>query len=212
METTGIKLSTIKNNYGKMFKSFFEWCIRKEYIKKNPAKDIEVKAPQRDVLIYSISNVETICNRLRTEDKNKKMTPYIVLSMFCGLRPNEAAQMTWDNINFETREITVKGRMSKVRRTRHVPMSDNVIAWLKPWKGKPIGKFKNFRKRFESVKRELPEQADILRHTAISFWMAKEKDMEKVAFIMGNSPATIKEHYLEGVRDTDVTKFFNIIP
>lgn len=40
----------------------------------------------------------------------------------------------------------------------------------------------------------------IERHgkSMLSFWMAKHKNMNKVSYWQGNSPDTIKEHYLEG--------------
>jgi integrase len=58
--------------------------------------------------------------------------------------------------------------------------------------------------------REWPDNA--LRHSAISYRLAKTRDLPRVATEAGNSPAIIQRHYAELVKPDTAAKFFSIIP
>lgn len=57
-----------------------------------------------------------------------------------------------------------------------------------------------------------PWPANVLRHSAISYRLAQEKDLAKVAYESGNSPGIIQRHY-NGLASPEAAKaFFAIMP
>lgn len=55
----------------------------------------------------------------------------LVLVAFAGVRPMEAARLTWESISWDTRSILIPGAVAKTRATRRLhDLPDNVWAWL----------------------------------------------------------------------------------
>ena len=58
--------------------------------------------------------------------------------------------------------------------------------------------------------RSWPDNA--LRHSAISYRLALNRDLSRIALESGNSPAIVQRHYLELVKPDTAKKFFSIMP
>jgi integrase len=58
--------------------------------------------------------------------------------------------------------------------------------------------------------RDWPDNA--LRHSAISYRLAKTRDLPRVATEAGNSPGIVQRHYAEIVKPDAAAKFFSILP
>lgn len=59
----------------------------------------------------------------------------IVLTLFnTGLRFGEATHLRWSFVDFRTRLLTVDGATAKIGKTRHVPMSAEVLSLLSRWR------------------------------------------------------------------------------
>jgi hypothetical protein len=54
--------------------------------------------------------------------------------------------------------------------------------------------------------------ADILRHTAASYWLALTGDVGKCATVFGNSPKVFASHYNGLATPEDARKFFGLPP
>ena len=54
--------------------------------------------------------------------------------------------------------------------------------------------------------------ANALRHSAISYRVAKERDLAKIAYESGNSPKVIQQHYNGLAKPAAAQKFFSIAP
>jgi integrase len=62
------------------------------------------------------------------------LTPAVLLSMNTGLRRGEALKLRWGSVDLDRRLITVEGRNSKSRQTRHVPLNDEAVRVLRDWR------------------------------------------------------------------------------
>ncbi|MBX3674327.1 MAG: site-specific integrase [Burkholderiales bacterium] len=61
------------------------------------------------------------------------LRPMVLVSMNTGLRRGELFGLEWSDIDWENAVITVRGTTSKSKKSRHVPMNDEVVAKLRAW-------------------------------------------------------------------------------
>jgi integrase len=159
--------------------------------------------------------------------------PFIAIGLFAGVRPKEIARLTWADVNLDAKTITISGKAAKLRERRIVELSENAVAWLEPFAlARPAFVGVNFRRDLDAVKilagfggrkkqrakgapgtgALRPWTADVLRHTAISYHLAKWQHEGKTALWAGNSPDIIQRHYRGLVSQDDAKSFWKIAP
>ncbi len=62
-----------------------------------------------------------------------RMTPMVLLSLKTGLRKGEMFDLRWQDINYDTQQVTVHGTISKSSNTRYVPLNSIAIDTLQAW-------------------------------------------------------------------------------
>jgi len=62
------------------------------------------------------------------------LKPLVLLAMNTGMRKGELLTLTWHNINFDHRSLTVRGEIAKSGQTRHIPLNDEALTVLQKWK------------------------------------------------------------------------------
>jgi integrase len=118
--TINRELAFLKN----MFTVAIQWCKAAD----NPVKKVE---------IYREDNSRT---RFLTEEEEERLLaecqPHIhcviVTAIHTGLRKSELLGLTWNNVNFEHRLVTVEAAYAKNREARSGPMSSCLTETLKP--------------------------------------------------------------------------------
>ena len=147
------------------------------------------------------------------------ITPCLALSAFAGLRPDEARRLDWANVNLDEALIRIPAAVSKVRRARLVPMPDNLVRWLLPYRqtsGAVSPSAITIKRGRKAVLKaaHLPAQwpQDVLRHSFATHWMAAHAHEGKLAEMLGNSPAIIQRHYKGLATAIDGAKYFRIEP
>jgi integrase len=200
-----------RKDYLSRFRTFFKWAIVNKFITENPcgtADDIKVYAEKPDQLILDRDSLLTL---LANALEEPAVLPFFALSLFAGLRENECKRIGWDSIYLDERKtIYVSKKVSKTFE-RNVPVHDTLIEWLQPCIGNDID-VTNHRRLFDGVRKGIPWQRDIMRHTAISYFMGKYNMIGQVAEWLGNSPAIIKKHYQVPVLKADVDWFWSLTP
>lgn len=118
-----------------MMQSAFQFAIRQKIIKDNPCKGVELPkyAPtHEDARKYL--NEEELPQFLNLFDKNRSdFDRIILLLLHTGMRSGELLGLSWDNIDFEHKQIFVKHTLSSVGgkhllTTPKTPSSNRVIA------------------------------------------------------------------------------------
>ena len=201
-------------NYRTAFVGFFNYALKQEYISQNPASKIE--RPILDEKIPEIlSPTETQRLMFVTQENYPDMVPYFALSLFAGLRPNEANNLDWRNVNLKSKLITVRPEVAKKRRQRLVDISGNLLEWLVPYK-RDSGTIHFSRISFDGARKKaqvIPWVNDILRHSYASYYLAKHQDAAKTALQMGHIRTDVLfNHYRELVTLEDAEIYWNIKP
>jgi integrase len=151
---------------------------------------------------------------------NPRALAWYVLSAMCGLRPNEAQQMTWSNVWLDGDQplVRVEAATSKVRQRRVVYILPAAAAWLRyaqaagaelplPWQPR--------RRALRRLREALGLPAwpqDITRHTAASYWLAQTHNAAAVAEALGHSVNVLRRHYRAVVTREEAARFWGIMP
>jgi integrase len=142
------------------------------------------------------------------------------LTTLAGLRPEEAANTTWDNIllDGDAPLVRVEAQTSKIRQRRIVYLHPTATAWLRHAKKKraelPLV-YQPRRRAQMAIRKVLGFEKwpqDITRHTAASYWLANTQDAASLAESLGHSVDVLKRHYRAIVTKEEAQRFWSITP
>ena len=213
-----------KANIRTKLSQFLNYCRREgKWITSNATDNIKVRVKTGDVIILGVEDVKKLLVAAQNCDCPATVLPYLVVQLFGGLRPFEAARLDWERVHFDTKQIEVLGETSKTRETRFVQMESRLIEWLLPFRkarGSIIGP--EFVDALRAVKQAAgftfgedesnPWVKDILRHCYGSYWLAVHKDRAHLAELMGTSLDMIKSHYKRAIPETIAKDFWKLSP
>ncbi len=216
--------------------NFMRWCMKRKYSSSNPVAEVEAaKVDHKRPKVLSVADVKRLLDAARTFKKGK-LLPRTVLCLFAGLRPTEAARITWDDIDLAGKMIRVEGEHSKVRAIRTVDLTGNACDWLRPLKAdkRAILTKKNFRKDLDAMRekagfvtpkrlRHLMKKGvdakgfklwtpDVMRHTALSAHLAVHQNEGKTALWGGTSPGVVHKYYKGLLTKKQAKEFWGIKP
>jgi len=147
-----------------------------------------------------------------------RMLAWFGLTLFAGLRPEEADQAEWASIDLEGETVVIDAMTTKVRTRRIVHLQPAAVAWLKLAKQQkaPLPITNITRRRCQRALRKVLGETewpqDVLRHTAASYWLAAVQDAGKVAAELGNSAGVLMRHYRQIVTKAEAARFWAIRP
>jgi integrase len=218
-----LKMSAVsRDNYKRAVSRFFSWCIERprRWTAVNPCREIKIDKGERpSPTILTLKQCEDLLRAAEREG----IVPYIAVCLFGGLRPFEAARLTWEAVNLVDREIRLEGIQTKTGRPRIVTICNTLRRWLKAYQGQPFFP-SHWRSAFDAVKEaagfgtptadtELtPWTPDVMRHTAASHFFRLSGSYGRTAEEFGNSEAIIKEHYVGRVSSQDTKHFYALLP
>ena len=210
-----------KDNIRIKFSQFLNFCRRQKWIATNPAGFVKVRVPEKEVAVLTLHEVERLLKAAEDSEHSESVMPYLLVSVFAGLRPGEAEQLNWKRINFETGEIEVLAETSKTRAKRFVRMEDTLLLWLAPYRraqGRIIGT--NFLKDWKAVRAGAGYATngntgkvwpvDCLRHSFGSYWLATHNDRPRLAETMGNTVEVIRDFYRKAIPQAEAKRFWNL--
>jgi integrase len=219
-----------KNWYRKRLSSFFAWCMKgkRHWCVNNPCYAVEIEGlrreDDREPVVLPVKECRELLRAAERFEKGR-LVPYVALCLFGGLRPNEAARVTWAQVNLVDHEIRLTGAQTKTGQGRLVTVEPTLKAWLSRYHGKD----EIYRAAYELELRELREQIgygpkteakphlkpwvpDVLRHTAISHYFRQTGSYGRTAEQFGNSESIIKRHYQGRVSSADTKRFYALRP
>ncbi len=103
-----------KDGYCRAISSFFTWCMKgkRHWCVNNPCYAVEIEGltsdDDREPVVLPVSECEALLRAAENFEKGH-LVPYVALCLFGGLRPFEAARLTWDQVNLTDGEIRLKG-------------------------------------------------------------------------------------------------------
>lgn len=197
--------------------TLFSFCVSRRWCKSNPVDAIDsISIEHKGPTILSVAECKTLLKKC--QETTPKLLPWLALGIFAGVRPEECDTVTWESIDLREKILVIDAASSKVRQRRIVPLSTNLIKWLRKAKKlegalpiSPTTRRRHQRTLRDAMKWEQWPQ-DVLRHTAASMMMARDRDASKVADALGNSPSILHRHYRELVKPKDAVEFWKVIP
>jgi hypothetical protein len=114
-------------------------------------------------------------------------------------------RLDWEDIKWDRGHIEIAGKKAKTAARRLVPLTDNLKAWLAPWREEtgPIITISDYVGALNdtAVKAQIPGgwRQNALRHSFISYRVAETGDVARTSLEAGNSPKMIFRHYREVV-------------
>jgi integrase len=204
-----------------------KFCRTKGWMSHNPIDQVPVPGKERGpVEILTPAEMEDLFDAAKADKDARIILPVIALGAFAGLRPEEAKQIIWEDVDLssETPHVTVQPHTSKTRTKRFPPLNETCLSWLRGCReisGIVSGKSaQRFRKAWERVRMAAgwhvteasqrkakaegqavkPWPEDCLRHSFASYWLPIHNDRPRLAEIMGNSVTVIREHYLKPIK------------
>lgn len=191
--------------------AFFAFCVKQGYCATNP-----VDATEAIVVEKKLPTILTVEQAHRLLDTAlvlvPTMVPFFALGMFCGIRPEELARLSNDNVKVKQGIVDIPPHVSKTRDRRIVEISENARAWLRA-SDEPL----RFSRRYRRLAIELAHvewSADVLRHTFASYHIAMHQSADKTALELGHQGSTkmLFRHYKATVTKEDAEAFWKIEP
>ena len=204
---------TVRNDF-LVVRPFFKWCVLEKYCAESPATHVgKIKFDAPEPTVLPAAQIRSLMAAAAAY-REGMCVPFFALATFCGIRPKELERITWENIDLDQKVVMITKKIAKTRSTRSVELSENALAWLRPFAAdrQPI---KITRRAFEAVRRhaQLADwQSDVLRHTAISNHLAAHKDAAATALWAGNSVEIIHRHYKYLLTEAQAVEFWAIMP
>lgn len=188
--------------------TLFAWAVRRKLINENPCDGIERVTPEaKPPRILAVDECERL---LRWVDAERpRALAWFSLALLAGIRPQEADRLTWASVDLERGIVTVDAAASKVRTRRIVHLLPCAASWMR--RAHQVGSemplpFVTRRRAVRAARDAMgwgQWPADLLRHTAASYWLAYRRDVGEVAHELGNSPGVLLRVYREIVRRED---------
>ena len=193
--------------------SFWSWNIKKGFCAQNIAQRLDT--PSVEIEAPTILTVDQ-CRLLLAKCSDAAL-PGLVLMLFAGIRPMEAVKVSWKDVDFNAKTITINAAVAKTRAFRKVSMPANLTAWMHYLLAKKAALPFHLKGRPLTV--ELARilglsswPRDSLRHTAASMMLERTQSADRTALELGNSPGILHRHYKNLVSSEDCRMFWDILP
>lgn len=194
---------------------FFKWCMKpgRDMITMNPCQFLKIKHDSSEAEILTPEQCEGLLKVCASSPFKKQVIPYVLLSLFAGLRPSECEDLLWEQIDFKEQEIIVISRKLRGEK-RHFNMESGLAEKLLPYKGEGLIIQPNWEKNWQATRRFAGWQKfpkDCLRHSFASYWLRIHNNRPRLAEIMGNSEEVIKRHYRQSIPKATADEFWAVL-
>jgi integrase len=231
----GYSATTI-SNWHRNLSAFFGYCLERGWCSENPVSSVrppKVSQPEPEILTPAqAAALLAACDH--------DLLPAVAIAMFCGLRQAEIERLDWSAVNLVDGHITIGAKIAKTNSRRVVTMPDNLRAFLRDYRNKKgqvwpegcrnrwnlariaagFGPFfssaepvqEAIAKAKKAKRKLIPWPNNALRHSCISYRVAQEKDLARIAYECGNSPQIVQKHYNGLANEKTAATFFAIRP
>lgn len=211
--------------------TFFNWCIKQEFIIKNPASNIVVKGNKANNIKKQKTAVEILSDtEIKTIKEHIKGTEFellFILDLSTGLRQGELLALNWEDIDFKNNTLIVnkayeidyyyenEKRMKRwiitspktLNSYRTVPIPTETMKLLEKYKSS--GKIFEWNgnsvyKRWLTILKNCNidhKKFHCIRHTYGSLLLQNGVDIQTVAELMGHTAISITQMYMHSTKE-----------
>lgn len=119
-----------RNRYLAMLRAIFRFSVAQGFSDQDPSRSIKMRR-EVPVKLYEVTHefIGRLGKAVRWLKMSDPSTASLVeLLLYTGMRIGEALPLQWNDVDFSTRQITL--RLTKSGKARHVPISDDCLALL----------------------------------------------------------------------------------
>jgi integrase len=125
-----------RNNYLGDARALFAWAVKEGYAARNPCDGIEkARLTEEEIGTLTVEQCAALLKAAvayrNQRNGQQELLGYVVLGMFCGVRPAELGRMDWAAVDVPNGTVIVAGSHAKTRRRRVVDLPDCAKAWLR---------------------------------------------------------------------------------
>ncbi|NMP15173.1 site-specific integrase [Thalassotalea sp. Y01] len=172
-------------------------------------RDARIKIERENGNLFRQQRDYPLLPELRNRSYCDYLEPLILLAMNTGMRRGELFSLTWENVDLETKNITVVGDKTKTGKTRHIPlnkMAQTVLSNLildtvtkgNVFKNADDSPLKDIKKAWGNLLKEAHIENfrfhDLRHHFASKLVMASV-DLNTVRELLGHSDLTMTLRY-----------------
>jgi len=126
-------IAAVNRELDKM-KRIFNWAIRQSFLLKSPFQSGEPLVSHADEVhrerVLSREEETRLLAAIDVEPKREHLRGILLIALDCALRRGEIVTLTWADVDFDRRTITVQAFNAKTARARTVAMTARVYADL----------------------------------------------------------------------------------
>lgn len=200
----------------KMVKRIFQMAIEEGILDRNPCSGITMKVPEVEQKVLTNSEVEIFL--LQAKATGHRLYPMWALALLTGMRSGELFALRWTDIDLDARIISVSRQWTskngfgptKTQRSRVVPISDDLLHFLKELKIQrgaeesvlprftewQNGEQAKMTREFCSAIGVTPVKFHDLRATFITNLLARGESLARVMSIVGHTQIKTTNGYL----------------
>lgn len=202
----------------KRLSAFFSFCRNKKrgYCATNPAAADENDNDQERVVrppprIFSPAECEALLST--AQEQFPQLLPYLVLGLFCGIRPDELAWLKGEHIHMDKQNVEVPAEISKTHQRRFVDLSPNALEWLRVAPSLAISMPRYWRNRLVKAAK-VKWSNDVMRHSFASYHIERDHSADKTALQLGHQGSTVMlfAHYKQTVTAEAAKEFWALMP
>src|SRR5262249_1885586 len=121
-----------RNNVLRGMRAVFNYAKDLEYLKEIPVRKndfIRIKRTEIDVL--PVGKIRRLLEAALQYDP--ALLPLLLIEMFCGVRPAEAARVQWTDLDLLRKRLTIRALVSKTGTARSIELAPCALAWFEAY-------------------------------------------------------------------------------
>ena len=202
---------------------FLKWCVRQDYLAPGHRLleangMIHEESEPEAIEFYTPTQLSDLLETASEQREHRHLLPMLALCALAGLRLQEAARLTWEDVFRVEGHVEISRTKSKTRARRLVAICPSLAEWLAPYRecSGPIwtNGLEKFHSDFGGLRTllRIPARRNGLRHGFCTYHFALHSNENLTAALAGNSPAMIHAHYKGLATKAEAEKWFNVKP
>jgi integrase len=198
-------------NYTRVLTRFFNYAFEKGFVAENPLLSKTIAFEKGAALrqtgkeppaIIALKDARALLRAAHDTDEQRGFLTFVVLCMFCGLRPEaEAVKLEWDQIDMADRLVYIHPQKSKnTKSARSVEICDVALEWLllcnQSKQIGPVNWVSNW-KKLRNAAGIMEWKGDTLRHSFASYGFAMHRNKGRLITDLGHVDDQMLNYYLQ---------------
>lgn len=211
-------------NYVGSLKNFGRWAQDSDYIPYDRRTFADcIKRPRIVVNEPEFFSAEEMRRLFRSASKMPEkyewLLSLLIFGGFVGIRTSEICRLKWTDILLEHHSVRLSQTITKTQRRRIADIPPNAVEWIEAIKHRagpliPQNLIPNLNRYTALLIKDsgVNWKGNGLRHSYVTYAMAKERNAWQVSEQVGNSPSILQVHYKGLVLPSEAEEWFNITP